>query len=581
MKSNTIAACLAMLMVVIYSLVMGIQIDGFRDMARFVPDSALVYFEQRHGSRVLKEFTKSPLGKKIEAITFLKTGQKVGLTDSMLHVLEDMLSFYALAKDNKMFNDIFGKRFAVALLSPIDIQQYANFTDYINENTIIIAKPEYSAGGLEFFDGSYGRYDQTYFLSSAQYGNHHIKRIKINEETFSMVTIEGSFVMSRNEMQLRRCIDTFDSELPSLAKSTEFLEISNSFEMPDRFIYIPINKARTFVTKTVADLDFPGKDLLLKELATTVGFANFGYGSWNKRKIIIDKVLVKYDSKEVNSIVRNHIDAAPVKCSMLSLTTENPMAFYWSNSIEMRYFLNYFENSRREEPQIEKFWSRVEGVTGKSTEEIFSLLGEEMSMVLEPGPEDKFFPFPLGMFFLQVNNVPELRTIFEKIIDEYDIPVSVKSYGPIRYSYWTPSPQDGLRPLYGFWGDLIFFGNSSSLLRTIVDKNSEDYSLLDNVTVKAIDPGFTEKNNSVTYFNNVELIKVLQKGLDLVAMTLAIEDRETAFKVRAVIDEIIKPLLDGARMYDKSCTRSYFTPGMVVIDSITNKTTGPIKKRIN
>ncbi|NOR24390.1 MAG: hypothetical protein GQ542_08350 [Desulforhopalus sp.] len=33
-------------------------------MARFVPDSALAYFEQHHGSLALKEFRESPLGKK-------------------------------------------------------------------------------------------------------------------------------------------------------------------------------------------------------------------------------------------------------------------------------------------------------------------------------------------------------------------------------------------------------------------------------------------------------------------------------------------------------------------------------------
>jgi hypothetical protein len=111
----------------------------------------------------------------------------------------------------------------------------------------------------------------------------------------------------------------------------------------------------------------------------------------------------------------------------------------------------------------------------------------------------------------------------------------------------------------------------------IVKKKSGDFSLLDNVNIKTIDPGFTEKNNSITYMNNVELIKVLKKLLDLVGMTLSIENRKTADKVRAILDGIINPLLDGASMYDKSSTRSYFTPDMVIVDSITNKTTGPTK----
>jgi hypothetical protein len=348
--------------------------------------------------------------------------------------------------------------------------------------------------------------------------------------------------------------------------------------MPDRYFYISVNNVRNFISKAVKGLAFPSKDLLLKELATTVGFAHVGYGSWNKTKSVNVRILVQYNSNEINSVVKNQIMVAPIKCTMLSLTTENPMAFYWSNNIKIKHLLQYLERNRREEPQIEKICSRVESITGKNMKEIFSLLGEEVSLVLEPGPEDKFFQFPLGMFFVHVQNVSELRTILEKIIDEYDIQVSVKSAGPIHYTYWTPSPQDGLQPLYGFWGNLMFVGNSPNLLSRIVKMNTKRFSLLDNVTVKALDPGFKEKNNSISYSNNVELIKVLQKGLGLVAMTLMIENRETAFKVRTVIDEIINPLLDGASMYDKSCTRSYLKPGMVIIDTITNKAIRPMEK---
>jgi hypothetical protein len=581
MKSNTYAAFLTLLLIVVYPLVRGIQADGSKDMTRFVPDGTLVYFEQRHASAVLKEFTQSPLGKKFESINFLTTGEKIGLPETTLLALKDVLSFYALIKNNKLFHEILGKKFAVAVLSPVDMNEHTNIKDYIKENAVVVAKACHSVERFEFLGQDYGSYDQIYLVSSVQYGNHRIRRMKMKDQTFSLVTIEGFFVMSINEKQLRRCIDTFDHELPALADNDNFAEIRKNFAMPDRFFYLPVNDARKFVTERVSDRSFTGKELLLKEMATTVGFADFAYGSWNKKKSVIDKVLVQYESDEVNSVVKNHIDAVPSRCSMLSLTTENPMAFYWSNTITINHFLRYIEKSREAEPQLEKFWSNVESVTGRNAEEIFSLLGEEVSLVLEPGPEDKFFSFPLGMFFVRVKNVPELQAIFEKLIDEYDIQVSVRSYGPIRYTFWTPSPQDGLKPLYGFWDDLIFFGNSSRFLKRIVDRKAGDFSLLDNVDVQSLDPGFNKKNNSITYLNNVELIKVLQKWLGLVGMTLAIENKETAYKIQTVLEEIINPLLDGASMYERSCTRSYFTPEMVIIDSISYKNAGLTKERIN
>ncbi len=581
MKSNTCAAFLTLLLLIIYPLVNGIETDGSKDMTRFIPDDALLYIEQHHASKALKEFSKSPLGKKFESIDFLKTGQKIGLTDSALLNLQDALSVYGVIKNNKILDEILGKSFAIAVLPPIDAYPHFNVKEYFIENAIVIANPKYNTGGINFFSEIFNRYDELHPVSTVQYGNHQIKRIQLKEEKVSLVILKGFFVMSLNEKQLRRCIDTFDDEVPALANNSNFTSIKQNFAKANRFIYFPVDGVRQFITNQIADLSFTGKDLLLKEMATTIGFANFGYGSWNKKKRVIDKVLVQYNSDEINSVVQDHINADPSPCSMLALTTENPMAFYWSNTIKMQHLLGYFKERRKVEPKLEDFSSTIKSVTGITIEDIFSLLGEEISMVIEPGPQDNFFSFPLAMFFLRVNNVQALSSVLEKLIDEYEIPVSIKTYGPIRYTFWTPSPQDGLQPLYGFWDDLIFFGNSSRLLQKVIDRKANDFSLMDDVVVSSLDPGFTEKNNSITYTNNVAFIKVLQKWLGFIGMTLAIENKENAYKVHTVLDEIINPLLDGASMYEKSFTRSYFTPEMVIIDSITTKKPGPIKKRIN
>jgi len=581
MKGNTYAAFLTLLLLFIYPLVWGIQADVSTNMARFLPENTLGYFEQYNGSKVVKEFTGSPLGQKFSTIDFLQTARKIGLPEPTLDAMAYLFSSISSAKDNKLIHEVFGRMFAVAILPPIDRDKYPPFTDYIKDNVIFIARPQHRAEGLEFLGESFGKYFQAYSVSSSPYGNHRIKRIHINGTSFAMTTIEGYFLMSFNENQLRRCINTYDAEVPALSKNIDFMAMRKKFKMSDRFFYFPVDRVRKYVDTTIADLSFAGKDVVQKELGTMVGFANFGYGSWNHKGQVSDRVVVQYDKEEVNKVVKRHIKTAPKQCAMLSLSTENPLAFYWSNTIKMEHILRYVGSSGSDEPQLLNFWATLEKITGKTPEEIFALLGEEMSFVIEPGPADKFFSVPLGISFLHVKNVPELKAVFEKLIDEYDLQISVKSYGKIRYSYWTPSPQDGLQPLYGFWDDLVFFGNSSSLLRRIIDRKSGGGSLLDSSAIKAIDPGFSEKNNSVSYVNNIALIQVLQRWLDLVAMTIAIEDRHTAFKVRAVIDEVINPLLDGAKMYDKRCTRSYFTPETIVVDSITNKAIVPHSKRKN
>lgn len=570
MKINTFVGFASLLLVVVYLLVMRIQPDEYKDMAKFIPDTALLYLELHNTTLALKEFTDSPLGKKFESIDFMETGRKIGLNDSSISSLQDTLSLYGAVKDDKLVHEVLGKRFALAILAPIKVTKDGSVSDFIKTNSVVVAEPQHNAEFLEFMGESYTRYGDDISISTSQYGNHHIKRITTDDETISMVTIDGFFIMSINERQLRRCIDTFDSELVAVSQNSDFLSLREDFDKPDRFLYLPIKTARSFLAEIVADLDFVANDLLLKELETTVGFSAFGYGASRQNDKVVNKVVIRYNGDEVNSLVRNHLNIAPTDNTMSSLTTEDPMAYYWSNTFNFKHFLLYFNDSSESDPRVVEAISRVETITGKKIEEILSLLGNQVSLVVEPGSNENFFPFPLGMFFVQVKEAEELGAILDQLVSAYNIPISTKIYGSVRYSYWTPSPQDGLQPLYGFWDDKLFFGNSSSLLRRITDKQNVAFSLMKNPVIRRMDPGITEKNNSVTYFNNIELIHVIKRLLNMIGTIIGIEDSATAYKVRIIIDELIDPLLDGATMFDKSVTRSYFTPEKVVIDSVTH-----------
>ena len=349
MKSNAVAGFLTMLLVVVYPLVNGIKTDNSGDMAHIIPDSALIYFEQRDGAKVVKEFNRSPLGKKIASIDFMQTGKKIGLPEPVLSAITTLQAFFAETKANRLLHEVLGKKFAFVLLPAIDTQQPENLRDFIKNNVVLVARPSHSAETLQFFTEGYVRYVQTYSISTAQYGKHHIKRLQLGTDILSIVIIDGMFVMSPNEKQLRRCIDTYDGELPALGEKVDFMRIKQKFTRPDRFFYLPVDDMRRYVLSQTADLNFIGKELLRKELTTTVGFANFGYGSWNKKKITIDKALVQYKKEEVNSVVKNYTDAIPIRSSMLTLATESPMVFYWSNTFEFKHLFKYVEQSRKED----------------------------------------------------------------------------------------------------------------------------------------------------------------------------------------------------------------------------------------
>lgn len=565
-----------MLLMVVYLLVNDIQVEVSPNMARFIPKNALVYFEQQNASRTLTEFLQSPLGKKIKTLRLMETGKKIGLSDSMLHSLQDTLQVYASLKNNALFHKIFGKSFALAILAPEDTSQLTDIKSYLRDNTVAVAWTKGQPGSLVFEDESAVTFEGVDCISNTQYGNHQILRFQVEGQLVSVVSIEGFLVIGLNEKKLRQCIDSFDKDIPSLATKKSFNNMKRHFVNTSRFLYLPVVDLKALADKTLARTDFFLKKLMQEELARATGFSDFGYGSWNKQKSVKDKVLVLYSKEKLNNVVLNHVKVIPRRCSMLALSTENPMAFYWSNTIRLQNFLHLFSKSQEEQFPLKKFWSNVLRVTGKSSDEIFSLFGDEVSMVFEPGLQDTFFSFPRGILFLKIKKPSELRTILERLIDNYDVQLYMQSYGPIRYSYWTKSPQDGLQPLYGFWGDFVFIANSASILEMVVDRRVSKLTLLDTKMLKAFDPGFTEKNNSLIYLNNVEIVNVFKKVLDLIAMALAVENQVAAEKARTIFDEVIVPLLQGVTMYDRVVSRSYFSEEMVIIESVTRKN---IKKK--
>ncbi len=107
-------------------------------------------------------------------------------------------------------------------------------------------------------------------------------------------------------------------------------------------------------------------------------------------------------------------------------------------------------------------------------------------------------------------------------------------------------------------------------LAEIIDGYNENKSLLTNRKIRDIDPGIIDENNSVTYFNNVEILELSQRLLSALGTMVSMEDREKAKKARIIITEVLNPFIEGLKEFERSCTRSYFAPGMVVIDSKTS-----------
>ncbi len=568
MKENTFIACAAFVMVVLYLLVYRIHPHEYGEMARFVGDDALIYFEQHDKTDWLDRFTTSRFGKRLADIKFNKTCSKIGLSASFCKKTEHILSSLKKPEYKNFVKQILGEKIVVAVLPPLKSRSYEDPIEFIKLNSLLIAQPrqkitETQVNILATYPVLHGAK-----VISVQYGNHKIYRILAENMKLFMVSIDGFLIIGSNEYILRHSIDLYDAQTSTLAQSKIFMTMKESFKKPTRFFYIPVDHLRTFLTKTTEHLDFGYKKIFLKELKTTAGFKNFAYGAWQMKHQVNDKIVVQYDRSSINRLVAKHFATLPSKCSMFSLISEKPIMYYWSNSFNFHHFLPYIKGK---DSFIAKsgFLAQLEVAAGMSLDDFFTLLGREVSFVMESGNVDEGLPIPTLVIFIKSSDILKIRSTFEKILLAHDTVMIKKRYGPLLYFYWAQSLHDGLQLIYGFWGNKLILSNSSKLLRKVADRSIAGKTLFDYPVMKKLNPGIQFDNNSITYTKNGEIFQIVRRSLNLIAAAVAVQDREKAFKLRTIIEEIITPFMDGAKMYDTSVTRSFFSDGQVVIETRT------------
>jgi len=540
------------------------------DPAAYIPDTALLYVKQKDVENFFYDLEHSRLGRTIQSINFLKIGEDLGLTDEQLTTIKKTDTAIRDNWDSEIIEELFGQQVALALLQPLSSTVHLNLADYLKANTVLITEPGYKAEFMQMIAERYAVYRKDITISAHQYGKYHIKRISIDDDTLSTVTISGFILMSFEEGQLRKCIDTFDDELPSLVEHKDYSRLRNHYSQPDQFMFLALGNCRDFITKNLLTDGFPGKDIIEKEMAATEGFAGVSYGAWKNQSLISDRIMVLYSHEMVNTIVEKRLRIPPSICDTLQFSPINPLVFYWTNTIDfVQLYQLYSKRVGENDDNLIKLSETLRDQTGMTVNEFFSMLGKELSYIITSGQVDNSLPIPFGIILIKVEEPEKIEAALEKLISSYNIPTKVHNYGSTSFHYWAEAPQDGLEPLYGFMDNFLFIGNSRPLVKQVIDRYQDGKNLLTEPKFLEVDLGLTKPNNYISYTDNVGLISITQSLLQLAGTMIAIENRDTAEKVKIILRDIINPILDGLSMFDRTATRSYFTEDSVVIDSMT------------
>jgi hypothetical protein len=571
-KRNFLLASALLLLAVAYFVVWRIHPYQPDNPAQLVPETAIFYFEQRNLLSFLDDFSKSPLGKTLRAIDFAGIAKEIGTGEEAITAINNLTITVNAVQDDTLFQELFGKNLAVALLPPLGNTAPAErISDFLHDNVVVIAKPKYPAKVVELLSPAIFGVSTHSTFTSVQYGRHRIKRIIRNGTSLVFARLDDFFIISLNERQLRRCIDTHDGEQPSFANNRELLVLKNHFPSADRLLIISNENSKQNLPPFLTISPFLSKDMPLME--TILGL---GYGAKSLKTSVKERFILIYDPEKIDRVTQKQLSTRPQKPTHFSLTTEKPMLYLWSNSFSINTLFTKFVTGESPVSSTAKLPAFFGAVHEEDIVELPDFFGDDITVVAETGARNTPLRLPSFMVFLPVLGQKDvLRVTMEKLLNKHSIPISTGVYGTADYTYWSDSPQDGLTPLYGFWQDFFYLGNSITLLHKIIDTNGRGYSVLDVDHLSVLDPGLAEENNAIAYSNNVELIDLLKDLFSVLGNVWALENREMAKKAQIINNKILIPLLDAAKMYDTSVLRSNFVPEMIIVDINFNKPNYP------
>jgi hypothetical protein len=341
-------------------------------------------------------------------------------------------------------------------------------------------------------------------------------------------------------------------------------------ESSERFLWLSLEKLRDILTSILNQHQFPYQQLIVKELETTKGFNEVGYGAWFGREVVRDKIMVFYDEDEVNPVSLRYLQKKPEESRMLHFTTAAPALYYWSNTLDLSYLMPYLLTGTSPQRKNHLFQQRFANHFGLDIENFLNYFTDQASMVIEPGDPELFLEMPKVAIIIETTDIQAIDDAVRGAVTSTGISVEEENYLGLSYLFWKDYPQDGLQLLCGFYNEYFILANSANLIRRIIQFSQPEKGTK-SPWAERLDPGFTRRNNSVTYFQNAQLITMAQRFFSVLGTVARLEDQRLAQTTEQIFELLVDPVLEGAKMYQESATRSYFTGDLVVVDSLTKK----------
>jgi hypothetical protein len=471
--------------------------------------------------------------------------------------------------------ELFGSEFTVALF-PYENKVHPEEKNDLLKSLLIVARPRHHARIIEIFSDLIDTKDS---VTEARYGGYIIKRIPIeNGHTVAVTRVKDLLLMSLDERTLRKSLDVYDQNISLFTEVKDYRRASKKFENCSSLTYVnvsnTIERIHGSIAYTGADNLLPGISERLKKFN---GYKHLIWGTWDNKDFLSQKAIISFNRDEILPEYQELFRIKPSKSDIYKRINADTIWYYWTNILKPKALLALYNHGIDESGDggNSRYIQEIAETTGLSTEELFSLVGNDFLIAIKNSPEEQFIPIPHLLLALKTSNPEKLLTVIETITDYYDIPLTKQSIKGLNLYLWGGViPTGDLQPAFCISDNYLILSSNRQQINEFIGAGNGYRSLASNPDFQQVENGLTDENNSINYIDSKNLTLLIKEVFSWIGTMIAIQDREAAQRSKILIDKLINPLLDGLAMYSTIGMRSYTEEDSIIIESKVMKNYG-------
>jgi hypothetical protein len=524
-----------------------------------LPETTLMTLEMMNVEGNLQSFRNSRLGKNLAAMDYPLLLEQLGVSRHDIIAFENARKTLLSNLKNPLFNELFGKETALALLSFDQPLPVFPVPEYFLNRMLIISRPRHNTNLLSSVAQWLGK---DLDIRKEVYRQHHITRIELdNKMPLYCTSLNDLFIASTDMQTLCRSLDVSEGLEIALSDNNAYQNLSRQLRSSENAVFSYVNPAELrkkllLSSRSVSHLSDRAMDWQ-KDLSSNLKgiYAIGSIFDIHNSQCHTSRVVCLVDKENMAPVFRQTFSIDPAQNQTLSMIPSHPLLYYWSNTFHLETYLQHSLHHPKQRQQLENNFQEQLGIT---PEQLMKALGKQCAVVLKDIRIDGFIPIPKLVLLMEVTDQKTVSRFLRATFQKSGLRYRQESFmGKIIHSAQLPMGI-ALEPAYTFFNGFCILGSHPEMIKQVLSKQQEKDEFTATDIFKDVNQGLTDANNHISFIRNDILIEKIQGLVEWGNHILVMKGDTSSRKYRIMTEQLFHPIIDGFRIYDTIGIRTRF-----------------------